>query len=65
MSLYDGSRGAPDVDWGSSAEATERRRRVAEAAKQRLAVIDHAAHYTSNVRVSEARGVVDHRDSRG
>ena len=65
MSLYDGSRGAPDVDWGSSAEATERRRRVAEAAKQRLAVIDHAAHYTSTVRVSEARGVVDHRDSRG
>jgi hypothetical protein len=58
------SRGSAndEVDWGSSAEATERRRRAVEAAKQRLAVIDSAAHYTATVRTADVRVAADATD---
>jgi hypothetical protein len=48
------SRG--NVDF--SAAGTDHRRRVAEAARQRLAVLDQAAHYTSTTYAAEPR-VVD------
>ena len=41
-----------------SAAGTDHRRRVAEAARQRLAVLDQAAHYTSTTYAAEPR-VVD------
>ena len=42
-----------------SAAGTDHRRRVAEAARQRLAVLDQAARYTSTMYAAEPR-VVDH-----
>ena len=49
------SRG--NVDF--TAAGTDHRRRVAEAARKRLAVLDHATHYTSTTYAAEPR-VVDH-----
>lgn len=42
-----------------TAAGTDHRRRVAEAARKRLAVLDHATHYTSTTYAAEPR-VVDH-----